>query len=83
MLSWWYRHVPGTMQYADGTYSRYLVWHPLDHISYEIENEHPVGEATIVEPGTPDFTSWRHSDAILRPCSTSTLLSRASTRVPQ
>jgi DAPG hydrolase PhiG domain len=52
MLSWWYRHVPGTMQYADGTYSRYLVWHPLDHISYEIESEHPVGEATIVEPGT-------------------------------
>jgi|SRR3954468_499676 hypothetical protein len=52
MLSWWYRHVPGTMPYADGTYSRYLVWHPLDHISYEIENERPVGEAQTVEPGT-------------------------------
>jgi hypothetical protein len=38
MLTWWYGHVPGTMQYADGMYPRYLVWHPLDHISYEVEN---------------------------------------------
>jgi hypothetical protein len=38
MLAWWYGHVPGTMQYADGTYPRYLVWHPLDHITYEVEN---------------------------------------------
>jgi hypothetical protein len=39
MLAWWYGHVPGTMQYADGIYPRYLVWHPLDHISYEVENK--------------------------------------------
>jgi hypothetical protein len=37
MLTWWYGHVPGTMQYADGTYPRYLVWHPLDHITYEAD----------------------------------------------
>ena len=50
MLRWWYGHVPGTMQYADGTYPRYLVWHPLDHISYEVENR---GGATIpVQAGT-------------------------------
>jgi DAPG hydrolase PhiG domain len=36
MLAWWYGHVLGTMQYADATYPRYLVWHPLDHISYEV-----------------------------------------------
>jgi DAPG hydrolase-like protein len=39
MLTWWYGHVPGTMQYAGGTYLRYLVWHPLDHITYEVENQ--------------------------------------------
>jgi hypothetical protein len=44
MLTWWYGHVPGTMEYAGGTYPRYLVWHPLDHVSYEIENgAGPVG----------------------------------------
>jgi hypothetical protein len=36
MLMWWYGHVVGTMRYADRSYPRYLVWHPLDHISYEI-----------------------------------------------
>jgi hypothetical protein len=36
MLAWWYGHVPGTMEYAGSTYPRYLVWHPLDHISYEV-----------------------------------------------
>jgi hypothetical protein len=41
MLVWWYGHVPGTMQYAGETYPRYLVWHPLDHVSYEVENNAP------------------------------------------
>lgn len=36
MLQWWYGNVPGTMTYAGATYTRYLVWHPLDHISYEV-----------------------------------------------
>jgi hypothetical protein len=36
MLHWWYGNVPGTMPYAGSTYPRYLVWHPLDHISYEV-----------------------------------------------
>jgi len=35
MLSWWYGHVVGKMTYAGKVYPRYLVWHPLDHISYE------------------------------------------------
>lgn len=47
MLAWWYGHVPGTMQYAGQTYPRYLVWHPLDHISYEV-----TGPDTVVEPGS-------------------------------
>lgn len=36
MLAWWFGHVPGTMTYAGGTYPRYQVWHPLDHISYAV-----------------------------------------------
>ena len=36
MLAWWYCHIPGTMQYAGETRPRYLVWHPLDHISYQL-----------------------------------------------
>ncbi|MEV4175097.1 hypothetical protein [Nonomuraea sp. NPDC049709] len=36
MLAWWFGHVPGTMRYAGDVYPRYLVWHPLDHISYEL-----------------------------------------------
>lgn len=36
MLHWWYGNVPGTMPYAGSVYPRYLVWHPLDHISYEV-----------------------------------------------
>src|ERR1700754_2274135 len=36
MLAWWYGHITGTMPYAGKTWPRYLVWHPLDHISYEL-----------------------------------------------
>ncbi|MDP4502239.1 DAPG hydrolase family protein [Nonomuraea turcica] len=36
MLAWWYAHVPGTMAYAGDVYPRYLVWHPLDHILYQV-----------------------------------------------
>jgi uncharacterized protein (TIGR00369 family) len=36
MLRWWYGNVPGSMTYAGAIYPRYLVWHPLDHISYEV-----------------------------------------------
>jgi hypothetical protein len=36
MLSWWYGHVSGTMRYAGEVWPRYLVWHPLDHIAYEV-----------------------------------------------
>jgi hypothetical protein len=43
MLAWWYRHVPGTMTYAGKSYPRYLVWHPLDHISYDVVRPAPEG----------------------------------------
>jgi hypothetical protein len=36
MLAWWYGHVAGDMRYAGACWPRYLVWHPLDHISYTV-----------------------------------------------
>jgi hypothetical protein len=36
MLAWWFGHVVGDMEYAGQRWPRYLVWHPLDHISYEV-----------------------------------------------
>lgn len=36
MLEWWFGHVEGEMEYAGEIRPRYLVWHPLDHISYEV-----------------------------------------------
>jgi len=47
MLAWWYGHIPGTMRYAGQTWPRYLVWHPLDHISYQL-----TGPGEVVEPGS-------------------------------
>jgi hypothetical protein len=43
MLLWWFRHIGGSMSYAGGTYPRYRVWHPLDHIHWELERPAPDG----------------------------------------
>ncbi len=47
MLDWWYGHVDGPMEYAGRTYPRYLVWHPLDHISYVVESRLPDGSVGV------------------------------------
>ncbi|RDH76064.1 hypothetical protein DVS77_23615 [Mycolicibacterium moriokaense] len=52
MLAWWYGHVPGTMEYAGDTYPRYLVWHPLDHISYDVEGDGSAHAGAPVAQGT-------------------------------
>ncbi len=44
MLLWWFRNIGGDMAYADGVYPRYLVWHPLDHIAWELDRPAPDGE---------------------------------------
>jgi hypothetical protein len=50
MLSWWYGgNIVGTMHYAGQEWPRYLVWHPLDHISYEIVE---AGSDGAVGPGS-------------------------------
>jgi hypothetical protein len=45
MLGWWFRNIEGTMEYMGQTYSRYLVWHPIDHIHYEVARRSPDGTA--------------------------------------
>src|SRR5215204_1602004 len=36
MLAWWFAHVEGDVEYASRRWPRYLVWHPLDHVAYEV-----------------------------------------------
>ena len=36
MLKWWFGHVVGMIEHMGKLYPRYLVWHPLDHIHYEV-----------------------------------------------
>lgn len=45
MLGWWFRNIEGTMQHMGRTYPRYHVWHPLDHIHYDVAKRAPDGTA--------------------------------------
>lgn len=45
MLLWWFRHIGGTMRYGEQEVARYLVWHPLDHIRWELARPAPGGGA--------------------------------------
>ncbi|HEX2844480.1 MAG TPA: hypothetical protein VHP64_04460 [Candidatus Limnocylindria bacterium] len=36
MLDWWFRHIGGDMELNGRTYRRYRVWHPLDHIDWQL-----------------------------------------------
>src|SRR5262245_129636 len=45
MLLWWFRNIGGTMSYAGRTIPRYLAWHPLDHIHWELARPAPGGGA--------------------------------------
>ena len=49
MLVWWYGHISGDMPYAGSIWPRYLVWHPLDHISYQVLRSGPNGS---IGPGS-------------------------------
>lgn len=46
MLLWWFRHMGGTMHYMGEEYQRYLVWHPYDHILWELAQPGPDGAAS-------------------------------------
>ena len=43
MLAWWFQHLGETMDYAGVTYPRYWVWHPIDHIHWELVRRGPDG----------------------------------------
>jgi len=41
----WFRKLGGTMVYGDRVIDRYLAWHPLDHIRWELAKPAPGGGA--------------------------------------
>jgi hypothetical protein len=63
MLLDWFTHLGGTMSYAGVVIDRYLAWHPIDHIRWELARPAPGGGAAegarfrIVEAfgGRPEF----------------------------
>lgn len=48
MLAWWWRNLSGEMDSGGRSYPRYLVWHPVDHIHFEVVKRLPDGS---VGPG--------------------------------
>ena len=44
-LLWWFQNIAGTMPYDGGVVARYLVWHPVDHIRWELARPAPGGGA--------------------------------------
>ena len=63
MLLDWFTHLDGTIEYGGALINRYLAWHPIDHISWELARPAPDGGAGegawfhIVEQfgGNPDY----------------------------
>jgi hypothetical protein len=63
MLLDWFTHLGGTMAYGGAVIDRYLAWHPVDHIRWELARPAPGGGAAegarfhIVEAfgGRPDY----------------------------
>ena len=45
MLLDWFTHLDGTLSYGGRTVSRYLAWHPVDHIRWELDRPAPGGGA--------------------------------------
>ncbi len=43
MLRWWFENLGHTMSYKGQTYPRYLLWHPRDHIHWELAARAPGG----------------------------------------
>lgn len=43
MLRWWFETLGQTMTFAGETYPRYLLWHPRDHIHWELVAKSPTG----------------------------------------
>jgi hypothetical protein len=41
MLDWWFRHIDGQMEIGGHSYQRYRVWHPFDHIDWQLVEGDP------------------------------------------
>lgn len=47
MIEWWFRNIGGEMEYKGVKYQRYHVWHPIDHIHWELAKKDKNGEAGV------------------------------------
>jgi hypothetical protein len=47
MVEWWFRNIGGEMEVEGRTFSRYHVWHPFDHILWELANRPPDGRVGV------------------------------------
>jgi hypothetical protein len=45
MLLDWFTHLDGTIRYGSAVTDRYLAWHPLNHIRWELARPAPGGGA--------------------------------------
>ncbi|MCW5634612.1 MAG: hypothetical protein KIT17_14860 [Rubrivivax sp.] len=45
MVRWWFENLGKTMRYRGTVYPRYLLWHPRDHIHFEVATLSPGGGA--------------------------------------
>jgi hypothetical protein len=45
MLLDWFRNLGGTMSYGGRVIDRYLAWHPIDHVRWELARAAPTGGA--------------------------------------
>ena len=47
MLVWWFSNIGGDMEVEGKRLNRYLVWHPYDHIRWELARPGPDGRASV------------------------------------
>lgn len=47
MVAWWFRNIGGEMEVDGHVLNRYLVWHPFDHIRWELKNRLPDGRVGV------------------------------------
>jgi hypothetical protein len=47
MVAWWFGNIGGDMEVAGLRLNRYLVWHPFDHIHWQLARPGSDGRASI------------------------------------
>jgi len=59
MVAWWFRNIGGDMEVEGKRVGRYMVWHPEDHIRWELAGPAPTAARALA----PSSASWRRSGA--------------------